>query len=114
MTKVNDILSTSGTLRKIHQAVMRCSKDVMPVAFPIYIKYFKNDKVIAILYFKGKFVDLQGFVLGVNTKKQPSFGFSEASYMKDPSITYGVRLGESVKQPMLNQITKLLKNELTS
>ena len=65
------IISKNKLVGKIHFAIILVDKNIMFRVFPLYIRYSKNDKVIAILFFSGKFVNSGELVMGLNLDKKP-------------------------------------------
>ena len=105
---LENIISTDNLVGKIHSVIMLADKNLMFRVFPIYIRYSKNDKVIAILYFKGKFVNSGELVLGLNLDKNPKLKeLKDAKYMKDSNITYNYSIKNSYEKKTKDILAKL-------
>ena len=108
---LENIISKNNLVGKIHSAIMLVDKNLMFRVFPIYIRYSKNDKVIAVLFFKGKFVNLGELVLGLNLDKNPKLNeLKDAKYMKDSNLTYSYIIKDSpISIKFVSKIIKLIK-----
>lgn len=78
--------------QKIHKLILYTGGGLSFHVFPLYITYFCGDKVVALLYFRGKFVDADTLVLGLNLESKPSkdLGFKDDKHMKHPNINYSI------------------------
>lgn len=95
--------------KKVHLAVLSAGTDINFRIFPIYVSYFRGEKTIAVVYFRGKFINENTIDVGLNLLKRPTQkGFTSASYMKYPGITYSVQ----VNSKNCDGTVKLLKNIL--
>ncbi len=105
------IISKNKLVGKIHFAIILVDKNIMFRVFPLYIRYSKNDKVIAILFFSGKFVNSGELVMGLNLDKKPKLtGFKDAKFMKDSNLTYSYIFKETaVSNNFISKIIKLIK-----
>lgn len=98
----------SELIRQIHLAILSLDKRIIFRVFPIYIRYSKNDKVIAVLFLKGKFVNLGELVLGLNLDKNPKLKeLKDAKYMKDSNLTYSYIIKNSVVS--IKFVSKIIK-----
>jgi hypothetical protein len=104
---------TAELIRKIHLAILSLDKRIIFRVFPIYIRYSKDDKVIAVLYLKGKylkgkFVNSRKIILGLNLNKKPKLlGFEKIEYVLDINIKYTYIINDSTK--FNNSILKVIK-----
>lgn len=83
-------------LQQLHKALLSTGKDIAYRIFPIYIRYEDGDRTIALLYFKGKHLELGELELGLNigAAKLPK-GFDNGERMKYPEINCSVKLATS-------------------
>lgn len=95
---------------KVHLKILSLDKKIYFKIFPIYIKYYKDDEVIGIVYFKGKFVGLNELILGLNLKSNPKLlELKNAKFMKDPDINYSFFIKSSnISNKTTKKIIELL------
>lgn len=95
---------------KVHSSIISSDKTIDYRIFPIYVRYSREDKVVAILYFKGKFVNPKEVVLGLNLEEKPKLlGFKDAKYMKDSNMTYSYIIKDSIdSKKFISKIVKLI------
>ncbi len=104
------IINKNKLAGEIHSKIISADKNIMFRVFPLYIRYSKNDKVVVVLFLKGKFVDKGKLVLGLNLDKKPEFkGFKDAKYMSDSNLTYSYSFKESSDLSIINKIIKTIK-----
>jgi hypothetical protein len=110
---LRDVVSkcdNSEIVEKVHFQILSFNKKITFRIFPIYIKYFLEDKVVGIIYFKGKFVNPKKLVLGFNLSTKPKLvGFKNAGFMKDPNITYSIVLDDNTSDKNIKEIIKLIE-----
>ena len=76
-------------LQKTHHAILSLDKNIKFRIFPIYIQYSKGERLIAVLYYRGKFVNSDEVDLGLNLNHPPKLKeLKDASYMKYANINY--------------------------
>lgn len=76
---------------KLHKLITKVNKKTYYFLYPIYIKYFIEDKVFATVFFKGGLVDKGGVDLGLKFETKPNIkGLRDAKYMKDPCANYSI------------------------
>ena len=85
-------ISKWPVLKKIHQFIMCLDGDVEYRVFPIYIRYNLGDSIIAVFYFKGKFISDGQLIVGFVLKEKPKRFFVEAEDMKYKGINYYFRV----------------------
>ncbi len=97
-------------LQKVHRAILSNDKEIKFRVFPIYIQYFKDEKIISVLYYKGKFVNSDEIDVGFNLDHPPKLKlFKNAEYMHYPNINYSCKLKcSSNTDKFLSKIMKLL------
>lgn len=83
------IRSNWEILQKTHNAILFLNKNVKFRIFPIYIQYVLDEKLIAILYYKGKFVNSDEIDLGLCLNLPPALKeLGNAEHMKYANINY--------------------------
>lgn len=102
-------------LKMIHDQILSIGKETSYIIYPIYIKYFNEDRVIATVFLKSAGKHMDGVKndhvdLGVNLSEKPKIkGFRTAEYMKDQYIHYSILLKNSDSPELIQKIVKLLK-----
>jgi len=95
-------------IEKVHYAIMSSNKKITSRVFPQYIRYSYNDKVIALLYFKGRFTISNELVLGLNIDDKPKIdGIKDAKYMKDNNLKFSIKITEKTYSE--KEISNLIK-----
>ena len=80
---------------KLHEVLMSVDKNVFFRIFPIYAKYFLNDEVFAVVFYKGSSTKDNQVDLGLKFETKPLLkGVKDAKYMKDPSVNFSILLNE--------------------
>jgi len=93
----------------LHKLILSLNKKVNFRIFPIYITYHLKDKNIALIYYKGKFVNDGGLDIGLNLKGNPTSNkFIKAEYMHYPGITHSTKI-KKLRDIDLNRI-KVIKS----
>jgi len=93
-------------LYKSHNAIISFDKKIRFRIFPIYIQYTKGEDVIAILYYRGKHVNIDNINIGLNLKQKPNFKeVKDGLYLKYASINYSLLFKN---QSDINILIKLL------
>jgi hypothetical protein len=101
-------------LSKVHQEIFSLGADISFLIYPIYIKYFQGDKVIAVVFFKsgGSHMDIlekDQIDLGLNISTKPKIiGFRTAEYMKDRNVSYSILLKNSDSLKTISGVIRLL------
>lgn len=113
-TSLNDIkvnCETLELLQKVHHNIVNSDKNIDFKIFPIYIKYYINLRPVAIIYFKGKFVEKGALDLGINLDSIPAIdGFREAGYMKDVKINFSITINDlNYSDALVKTILGLIK-----
>lgn len=108
---LENIINKNKLIGKIHPLIILSNKNIMFRIFPLYIRYSSNDKVIAVLFFRGKFTNPCELVLGLNLNKDPKLvGIKNANYMKDSNLTYSYLIKDSIESiNLLKKVIKLIK-----
>ncbi|MDP3057081.1 MAG: hypothetical protein Q8N37_00985 [bacterium] len=82
---------------KLHQIIMFSSPSIDYRVFPIYVSYFIEDKMVFVIYYRGKTLSGIQLDVGFSLKDKPNMpGFVSASYMQYPGINYSIKIN-SVK-----------------
>lgn len=77
--------------KKVHQILLSVNKKVYFRVFPIYVKYFLDDEVFAVAFFKGNLVNDNQIDLGLKFYITPVLkNLRDAQYMKDANINYSI------------------------
>ena len=102
--------------KKVHQTLLSVDKNVHFRIFPIYAKYFLDDEVFAVVFFKGSLVTDNQVDLGLKFSIIPALKIlRNAEYMKDPCVNYSVLVdGEKFDRIEIKKIVMLaLKRKKT-
>ena len=95
--------------KTIHQDILSIHRNIDFRVFPIYISYYLDERMIAVVYFGGKFVTKHDLNVGLSLRKRPkSKRFVGAKYMKYPGIVYSIKLSNRANVP--NILLKELKH----
>jgi hypothetical protein len=95
--------------KKVHQTLMSVDKNVYFRVFPIYAKYFLDDEVFAIVFFKGSLVGDNQVDLGLKFNITPALkSLRDAKHMKDSCVNYSVLVdGKKFDKTELKKIVML-------
>lgn len=78
-------------LTEVHERIIHLGNKIDFRIFPIYIRYAKQDDILAVLYFKNKNKIIE---LGINLKNKPSNEFQGAEEMGYKGINYKVFINQ--------------------
>lgn len=93
---------------KLHQFIISGSPDITYRVFPIYVSYFTDDKMVSVIYFRGKALSGIQLDVGFSLKEKPSIaGFIDAGYMQYPGINYSIKINST------KDITKEFKKTIS-
>lgn len=101
-------------LNKIHTEILSLGAEVSYIIYPIYIKYFYGDNVIAVVFLKSggshmQAIDKSQVDLGLNVAEKPQIkGFRTAEYMKDKNINFSILLSNSDTPKTVRSVVKSL------
>jgi len=96
---------------KLHEVLMSIDKNVFFRIFPIYAKYFLNDEVFAVVFYKFSSTKDNQVDLGLKFETKPLIkGIKDAKYMKDPSVNFSMLINED--NFIKNKIRILVKESL--
>ncbi len=91
----------------LHNLIISINPKVNYRVFPIYVNYYLNDCVVAVVYFRGKFAVGNKIDVGFAFNKKPSDkNFITAGYMKCPNINYSIKIN---KEEIDEEVTKEIK-----
>lgn len=92
---------------KLHQFIISLNPKIEHRLSTVYVRYMLRDDIIAVVYFRGKFVSDCKLNVGFAFKEKPKNPvFKDAKYMNYPNISYSVKLKTD------KDITKNLSKEL--
>lgn len=114
---LKNIITNKETLNfisKVHEKIINSDEGITFKIFPLYIKYFLNEKVIASIYYKkGKTLNEGEIDIGLNLKERPEIeGCKDAKYMKDVNINFSFLFNS--KKYSEDKLSNLIKLMLTS
>lgn len=93
---------------KLHQFIMSLNTKINSRISTVYVRYMLKDNIVAVVYFRGKFVSNSQLDVGFAFKEKPKgSSFKDAKYMNYPNINYSIKLKNS------NDITKNLSKQLS-
>lgn len=100
-----------STLEKLHIFILSINPKIEYRIFPIYIRYCLGEKIVALVYFRGKFVSNNQLDVGLSLKEKPKFhGFINAKYMQYPGINYSIKITN--KKGLAKNISKIIKSTI--
>jgi predicted transport protein len=77
----------------VHKKIISLNQNIEYRIFPLYVKYVIEDKVLFLIYFKGKFASTGILDLGMNLHDDTTVkGLVPAEYMKDKSINWSTKV----------------------
>lgn len=92
----------------LHKFIMSLNSKMRYRVFTIYITYYLEEKVIAVVYFRGKFVSDCELNIGFAFREKPNTAiFDSANYMQYPGINYGIKINS--REDITGEITKTIK-----
>jgi hypothetical protein len=99
-TSIDKLKKEMGTrwnnFYKIHNAFISFDEHVTFRIFPIYVIYTKDDKLFAVIYFKGRLVDSNNLIVGLGLSGKPESDiFEDASYINYSGINYYINLRDT-------------------
>ncbi|MBU2082372.1 hypothetical protein KKH14_03045 [Patescibacteria group bacterium] len=109
----NDLKAKLGdkwlVFNKLHQFILSLSPEMECRLCTVYVRYMLGNNIIAVVYFRGKFVSSCQLDVGFAFKGKPkNHSFINAKYMNYPNINYSIKLKNS------NDITKKLTDIIKS
>lgn len=95
--------------KKVHQILLSVNKKVYFRVFPIYAKYFLDDEVFAVIFFKGNLVNENQVDLGLKFNITPVLkSLRNAQYMKDSNVNYSILIdGKKFDKTEIKKIVAL-------
>jgi len=92
---------------QLHEFIISLNPKINHRLSTVYIRYMLGDNVVAVVYFRGKFVSNCKLDVGFAFKEKPkNSSFKDAKYMNYPNINYSIKIKNS------NDITKNLSKQL--
>ncbi len=96
---------------ELHLFILSLNPKITYRIFTIYVTYYLGEEIIAIAFFRGKFVlDCQldvGFAL---MEKPKISNFTDAKYMKYPGINYSIKLNN--RADITKEVIKTIKSTI--
>ena len=93
---------------QLHKFIMSLNPKIKHRLSTVYVRYMLEDDVVAVVYFRGKFVSNSQLDVGFAFKEKPKGSiFRDAKYMNYPNINYSIKLKNS------NDITHNLSKQLS-
>ncbi len=97
---------------KLHQLIMSLDGKITYRIFPIYVSYYFKDNVIAVVYFRGKFISDSQLVAGFALKEKPKdSNFMDAGYMKYKGINYSLEIKnyKDISKKFIGEMGQIIK-----
>ena len=96
-----------SVFNKFHKKITTEFPEMNWREFPIYVIYFIDELVLAIVYFRGDNISDKEIDVGFNINKKPNDNFVDAKYMNYKGINYSIKIED--KKNSLNQVEKAFK-----
>ena len=79
--------------KKIHEIILSLNPEIKHRLSTVYVRYMLGDKIIAVIYFRGKFVSECRLNGGFSFKEKSTFpDFKDGKFMNYPGINYSLEI----------------------
>lgn len=96
---------------QLHKFIMSLNPKIQHRLSTVYVRYMLKDDVVAVVYFRGKFVSNCKLDVGFAFREKPKgLGFKDAKYMSYPNINYSIKL--NTKKDITKNLSKQLSEYL--